>query len=133
MTRINRVALDPRVLALARAVEHDLGRPWTVPEMAAVLGISAGQLRRVVKEAQGATPRQWLCNLRLERAAHLLSDTSLRIKEVQSRVGIADASHFARDFRDRFGTSPTEYRWHGSDSTADSFDSHARSGQQIDD
>lgn len=114
MTRTNRVAPDPRVLALARAVESDLVRPWTVPEMAAVLGISAGQLRRVVKDARGATPRQWLCNLRLERAAHLLSDTSLRIKEVQSRVGISDASHFARDFRDRFGTSPTEYRWQGS-------------------
>ncbi len=114
MTRTNRTTFDPRVLALARAVAGDLVRPWTVPEMAAVLGISAGQLRRVVKDAEGATPRQWLCNLRLERAAHLLSDTSLRIKEVQSLVGIADASHFARDFRDRFGTCPTEYRWHGS-------------------
>lgn len=131
--RTERVACDPRVLVLARAVAHDLGRPWTVPEMAAVLGVSAGQLRRVVKEAEGATPRQWLCNLRLEQAARLLSDTSLRVKEVQARVGIADASHFARDFRDRFGTSPTEYRWHGSDAAADSIDSHARYGQEIGD
>ncbi len=133
MTRTNRVAVDPRVLALARAVADDLVRPWTVPEMAEVLGISAGHLRRVVKDAEGATPRQWLCNLRLERAAQLLANRRLRIKEVQSLVGIADASHFARDFRDRFGTSPTEYRWQGSDAEADSFDSHARLGQQIGD
>ncbi|MGE0866619.1 MAG: helix-turn-helix transcriptional regulator [Vicinamibacterales bacterium] len=129
MMRTEHDPSDPRVLALAKAVEHDLVRAWTVPEMAAVLGISAGQLRRVVKEAQGATPRQWLCNLRLEQAARLLSDTRLRIKEVQARVGIADASHFARDFRDRFGTSPTEYRWHGSETAAASVDSHARHGQ----
>ena len=111
MTRTERAEADPRVLALAKAVEDDLGRAWTVPDMAGLLGISASQLRRVVMDAEGATPRQWLCNLRLERAAHLLADPSLRIKEIQSRVGIADASHFARDFRDRFGTSPSEYRW----------------------
>lgn len=133
MTRTNRIAVDPRVLALARAVADDLVRPWTVPEMAEVLGISAGHLRRVVKGAEGATPRQWLCNLRLERAAQLLANRRLRIKEVQSLVGIADASHFARDFRDRFGSSPTEYRWHGSDAEGDSFDSDARLGQQIGD
>ena len=118
MTRTERAALDPRVLALARAVEDDPVRPWTVPEMASRLGISASQLRRIVKDAEGATPRQWLCNLRLELAARLLADPSLRIKEIQSRVGIADASHFARDFRDRFGASPSEYRWQDSD-TAD--------------
>lgn len=114
MTRTERAAPDPRVLALARAVADDLVRPWTVPEMASVLGISASQLRRVVMDAAGATPRQWLCNLRLEQAARLLADPGLRIKEIQSRVGIPDASHFARDFRDRFGTSPSEYRWQGS-------------------
>ena len=100
-----------RMLALTRAVERDLGRPWTVPEMAGLLGVSAGQLRRVVKQHTGATPRLWLRNLRLEHAARLLADPSLRIKEIQSRVGINDASHFARDFRDRFGVCPTDYRW----------------------
>jgi transcriptional regulator GlxA family with amidase domain len=119
-------AVDPRVQALARAVIGDMSRPWTVPEMAARLGISAGQLRRVIKDSHGATPRQWLCNLRLERAADLLADPSLRVKEIQSRVGIADASHFARDFRDRFGTSPTEFRWRSLSAAHDSLDHDAR-------
>jgi transcriptional regulator GlxA family with amidase domain len=126
-----RTAIDSRVPALARAIANDLGRQWTVPEMAALLGITAGQLRRVVKQAENATPRQWLCNLRLEQAARMLVDPSVRIKEIQQRVGILDASHFARDFRDRFGTSPSEYRGQRA-ATDDSLDSHARSGQQID-
>lgn len=111
MPSTDRVLVNLRMLALARAVENDLRRAWTVPEMAEVLGISAGQLRRVVKQHAGASPRLWLRNLRLEHAAHLLVDPRLRIKEVQARVGITDASHFARDFRDRFGMSPTEFRW----------------------
>jgi len=132
MTRTQRLDVDPRVRALARAVELDFRRAWTVPEMAAVLGISAGQLRRIVKHAAGATPREWLCNLRLEQAARLLADPRLRIKEVQSQVGITDPSHFARDFRDRFGMCPTDFRWQAL-STGDSLDRDARCGQQIGD
>ena len=62
----------------------------------------------------GATPRQLLCNMRLQAAARLLRDPGIRIKEIQARVGVADASHFCRDFRDRFGMSPTDTRYqHG--------------------
>lgn len=131
MTGTSRADGDPRVLVLARAVAGDLGRAWTVPEMAGVLGISAGQLRRVVKQSAGATPRQWLCNLRLEQAARLLTNPGLRIKEIQSRVGITDASHFTRDFRDRFGVCPTEFRWQSPPASEDSLDSDARCGQRI--
>jgi transcriptional regulator GlxA family with amidase domain len=91
-------------------VRIDLARAWTVEEMGAVIGVSAGQLRRLFLQYLGATPRQRLCNLRLEAAARLLADPSLRIKEVRVRVGITDASHFCRDFRERFGVSPSEYR-----------------------
>jgi AraC-like DNA-binding protein len=79
--------------------------------MAAVLGVSDAQLRRLCVRAVGATPRQLLCNMRLQAAAVLLQNPAVRVKEIQARVGIADASHFCRDFRDRFGVSPTEYRY----------------------
>lgn len=91
-------------------VRTDLAHNWTVAEMAAVIGISSGQLRRLFAHHFGASPRQRLCNLRLEAAARLLADPGMRVKEIRERVGIADASHFCRDFRDRFGASPTEYR-----------------------
>jgi transcriptional regulator GlxA family with amidase domain len=100
-----------RIAALMRAVQGDLRRDWDVTQMAAVVGVSDAQLRRLCARALGASPRQLLCNLRLQSAAVLLRDPSMRIKEIQARVGIADASHFCRDFRDRFGVSPTEYRY----------------------
>ena len=100
-----------RMGALMRAIQADLQRDWDVTQMAAVVGVSDAQLRRLCARALGASPRQLLCNLRLQSAAVLLRDPSMRIKEIQARVGIADASHFCRDFRDRFGVSPTEYRY----------------------
>jgi AraC-like DNA-binding protein len=100
-----------RIALLMRALRTDLQRAWTVTEMATVLGVSDAQLRRLCARAVGATPRQLLCNMRLQAAALLLQDPAMRVKEIQARVGIADASHFCRDFRDRFGVSPTEYRY----------------------
>jgi AraC family transcriptional activator FtrA len=100
-----------RVALLMRALRADLQRDWTVAGMATLLGVSDAQLRRLCARAVGATPRQLLCNMRLQAAAVLLLDPSIRVKEIQARVGIADASHFCRDFRDRFGVSPTEYRY----------------------
>jgi len=109
MARQDRAGL--RMSALMRAIQADLQRAWTVADMAAVLGVSSAQLRRLSAEALGATPRQLLCNLRLQAAAVLLHDPGIRVKEIQARVGIVDASHFCRDFRERFGFSPTEYRY----------------------
>ena len=106
-----RESAGARVALLMRALRADLQRAWTVAEMANVLGVSDAQLRRLCASAVGATPRQLLCNMRLQAAALLLQDPGIRVKEIQARVGIADASHFCRDFRDRFGVSPTEYRY----------------------
>lgn len=111
-----------RIGALMRAVRGDLQRPWSVAEMAAVLGVSDAQLRRLCARAVGASPRQLLCNLRLQSAAVLLRNPSMRVKEIQARVGIADASHFCRDFRNRFGVSPSEYRYQLAHPRTDSVD-----------
>lgn len=111
-----------RIAALMRAIQLNLQRDWSVTEMAAVLGVSDAQLRRLCARALGASPRQLLCNIRLQSAAILLRDPSMRVKEIQARVGIADASHFCRDFRDRFGVSPTEYRYQVTHLRTDSVD-----------
>ena len=117
-----RESAGTRVALLMRALRADLQRDWTVAGMATLLGVSDAQLRRLCARALGATPRQLLCNMRLQAAAVLLLDPSIRVKEIQARVGIADASHFCRDFRDRFGVSPTEYRYQNGPRT-DSADS----------
>lgn len=111
-----------RIGALMRAIQRDLQRDWSVAAMAAVIGVSDAQLRRLCARVLGASPRQLLCNLRLESAAVLLRDPAMRVKEVQARVGIADASHFCRDFRERFGVSPSEFRYQLANGRTDSDD-----------
>jgi AraC-like DNA-binding protein len=110
MAKSRRQDAAQRVAVVLECLKADLRRQWSVRDMAAVIGVTDGRLRRVFLEGAGGTPRQALTNLRLEAAAQLLSEPGPRIKEIIDRVGLADASHFCRDFRHRFGMSPTEFR-----------------------
>ena len=112
-----RTGADYRAAMVIRLLERDLARAWTVAQMAALVGVSDAHLRRLFARAMGASPLQVLCDLRLQAAARLLEDPSIRVKEIQARVGFADASHFSRDFRCRFGVSPIEYRMQRAGST----------------
>lgn len=101
-----------RILAVTTAVRRDLSRHWSVNEMADIVGIKAGQLRRLCSAAIRTSPVRLLKDLRYAAAADLLQNPQLRIKEVLTRVGLTDGSHFCRDFRKRYGTSPLDYQSH---------------------
>jgi transcriptional regulator GlxA family with amidase domain len=110
MPRTRRDDSGERVATVLSAVRRELQRPWTVEQMAAVIGINGSQLRRLCLQVMGSTPRQVLTRLRLETAADLLKEPRLRVKEILGRIGVNDASHFCRDFRKHFGVSPLEFR-----------------------
>jgi AraC family transcriptional regulator of arabinose operon len=110
MARSRRDDSDERVSTVVGVVQRELQRAWTVEQMAAIIGVKDSQLRRLFVQTVGASPRQLLTRLRLEAAAELLKDPSLRVKEIIGRVGAGDASHFCRDFRKHYGVSPLHYR-----------------------
>lgn len=99
-----------RLTIVIDRVKADLSRPWRVKDMAAVLGVTGGQLRRLFAESGSPPPQRLLADLRLATAASLLCDPSLRVKDVTVRIGIADGSHFCRAFRRRYGMSPIEFQ-----------------------
>jgi AraC-like DNA-binding protein len=99
-----------RLSVVIDRVRADLAYQWTVSEMASVVGVTGSQLRRLSAETGRPSPRRLLADLRLATAAELLADPGVRVKEVTARVGIADGSHFCREFRRRYGMSPSEYR-----------------------
>ena len=46
----------------------------------------------------------------MEQARELLETSYLSVKEVMARVGVADESHFVRDFKKAYGRTPARYR-----------------------
>ena len=104
--------MDPRVRQTIETMTTRLHSRLTTAELAASVGLSVAQLTRLFRVAVGNTPAAYLQQLRLERAHVLIARTSLPVSTVMTMVGIADRSHFARDFRRAYGHSPRRLRMH---------------------
>ncbi|MGI6031346.1 MAG: AraC family transcriptional regulator [Eubacteriales bacterium] len=65
---------------------------------------------RSFKRFLGTTPSEYVNSLRLQRAVHLITDTSLNINEVAYRVGFSNMSFFFRLFKTTYGTTPNQFR-----------------------
>lgn len=92
------------------AVEQDLGRRWSLDDMAAVSGVGRRRLQQAFRDYVGATPTAWLLRVRLDHAHRLLaaSTGSTTVYEVAYACGFNHLGRFAQEFRKRFGYTPSE-------------------------
>lgn len=102
--------MDFRVQHALRLISEDLCRPLVLEDIARAVNLSQSRLRSLFKAETGVTPAQHLKSLRMQKAKALLEETFLNVKQVMLQVGVKDASHFARDFRELYGLTPAEYR-----------------------
>ncbi|WP_212732716.1 helix-turn-helix transcriptional regulator [Streptomyces oceani] len=81
-----------------------------LPTMRSLAAVSPAHLSRSVRAHFGITPTEYVTELRLRRAAELLSATSEPVTAIAQRCGFASQSYFTRCFRAAHGMSPREYR-----------------------
>lgn len=79
-------------------------------ELADAFHMSEKYFSRYFKRNFQMTLTDYLNSLRLENAAHLLSDTALPVTEVALQSGFNNISYFIRTFKDAFNCSPLHYR-----------------------
>ncbi len=72
-------------------------------------GLSKGYLCSLFREETGINLLQYLRGLRIQKAAHLLSEGGYRIADVGKAVGYADPKYFSRVFKSATGVSPEAY------------------------
>ncbi|MBI5775616.1 MAG: AraC family transcriptional regulator [Verrucomicrobia bacterium] len=82
------------------------------PDVARVAGMSVGRFREFFKETTGWGFGDYLRDLRLERAARMLRETSKSVAIIAQINGFADQSHLQRLFKAKHGISPLAYRKH---------------------
>ena len=90
-------------------IRRESGDNLTVDVLARRVLVSRRQLQRVFTEA-GTTVRAEVGAARMERAAELLHETSLPIREVARRLGYRQAAQFSKAFRQRYGLTPSQWR-----------------------
>ncbi|HEV7300284.1 MAG TPA: AraC family transcriptional regulator [Tepidisphaeraceae bacterium] len=101
---------DRRIEEAEEFCRHQLSSPLTVDDIASAVGLSRSQLSRLFHETYRIGPAERLRQLRVELARHLLSTTTLSIKEVAHACGFARANHFGRVFQQVTGTTAGQFR-----------------------
>lgn len=83
---------------------------WDFRKEAEKCSVTETHFRRLFKETAKLPPQQFLIQCRLQHAANLLISTRESVAEIAERVGIGNAFYFSRLFKEKYLTSPLEYR-----------------------
>jgi AraC-like DNA-binding protein len=103
----------PLLRRLKDTLHARAGDPDVNPEQIAQEHAISKRYLHLIFAQSGTSFGEALMNARLQRAKAMLDDrrfASTPISEIAWRSGFSNASHFARRFRQRYGTSPTDYR-----------------------
>jgi transcriptional regulator GlxA family with amidase domain len=84
--------------------------PETLRSLAKRAGLSQSRFWHLFREETGLSPADCHKWVRLSRSLPLLEDTNDSMKEVSAAVGFKHQSHYTRSFRERFGSTPVQYR-----------------------
>ena len=102
-----------RLEAVQRFVVTNLREPWLSAETAGQqLGLSARYVQHLL-EGAGTSFTRYVRDLRLDEARRLLEGErhrTMRITDIAYTCGFTDLSYFNREFRRRFGETPTSAR-----------------------
>ncbi len=99
-----------KVMQLVVAIHSTSGPLPRVVDMAREMHWSPAHFSRIFKSVVQQSPRDFLLELRLSRARHFLSETSLSIGEIAERLDYTDLFFFSRQFKAKTGLSPRAYR-----------------------
>ncbi len=96
--------------AVLSFIADNFNRNLTTNELAKVCHLHPTHFIRMFKLKMAQTPQQYIMNMRMEYAKHLLSNNSLSVTEISEQIGFSDTAHFSKTFKNFFSLTPTQYR-----------------------
>jgi len=102
---------DPRIVVAVAWIEHQLAKAGVdINEIAQTVNLSSSHFRHLFRQQTGLTFHRYHKFLRLQRAHELLCQSFLSVKQVMRELGWTDESHFCRDYKRVYGSSPSQSR-----------------------
>lgn len=101
---------NSKVLSIIELMEANLAEPLSLVAIAAGVGLSRRQIERLFRQEMGRSPARYYLEIRLDRARHLLIQSSMPVVEVAVACGFVSASHFSKCYRELYARSPQQER-----------------------
>jgi AraC-like DNA-binding protein len=105
-----RAAADPNLSSALQAMHGNPARPWTVPELAKIAGLSRAAFARAFKDGLGQAPMQYLTEWRMTLARDHLRTGDLTLAQIAGAVGYTSPFAFAAAFRRHHADPPGAWR-----------------------
>ncbi len=99
-----------RLNTVYQYIEGHYADPISNCELAELVHLSEGRFCHIFKESVGVAPLQYINELRLNKAMHLIRKGSFTATEAAEAVGFSDYNNFGRMFRRYFGCTPMEIK-----------------------
>ena len=102
-----------RSLSVRKIVDHiqnNLTEKITLKSVSSALGLNPSSLSAQLREYTGISFTDFVNNLRLEKAVHLLYDCDISVAEAAYLSGFGSIRNFNRIFYDTLGITPSEYK-----------------------
>jgi AraC-like DNA-binding protein len=77
--------------------------------IASMMKITSRRLGNLFKEAMAVSVADFINETRLTKAAELLAESEISVREVVEKVGVLNETYFFSLFKKRFGATPKEY------------------------
>ncbi|TPM48374.1 AraC family transcriptional regulator [Mesorhizobium sp. B2-2-3] len=104
------LAGNPRLAPAISAMFADAARPWKLPDLAELCGMSRATFMRQFQDKLGRSALDLLTDLRMSLAANELKKPAISTEAVAETVGYQSVSAFRRVFAERTGMTPGEWR-----------------------
>ena len=96
---------------LTEYINENLTDPdLSVHQLVQHTNISRTQLYLNIKRLTDQTPSQFILNIKMTNAKHLLLSTDLTSSEISYKLGYCNPNHFSRQFKEFYSVSPSEFR-----------------------
>ncbi|WP_299434806.1 AraC family transcriptional regulator [uncultured Aquimarina sp.] len=85
-------------------------KPLDIEDYSYLTGRSISTFRRDFKSKFGISPKKWLIERRMEKAALLLKETNSSVTSISQKIGYENISHFIKVFQNKFNISPKQFQ-----------------------
>lgn len=106
----NCTCCNRNVLAAQAYMKKHLSEKVTITDLCRVVSLSPTYLKTEFQRACGKSIHRWFVELRIHRAAELISDTKLPIYKIAQKVGYESMSQFSSAFKRQYGVTPGKYK-----------------------
>ncbi|MGC9940494.1 MAG: DNA-binding transcriptional regulator [Verrucomicrobiota bacterium] len=103
---------DRQIAAATRFIREHACEGIDVSDVLSAFPLSRSTMDRRFMNILGRSPKDEILRVRLDRVKQLLAETDFPLTLIAEKVGLQHVEHLSRIFKNRVGTTPSEFRSH---------------------